>query len=376
MLDATAQSLRAAQIRGEGAASLRIRPVIVGPGMLVITTALWMSGEPRQRLVVTAASLFVMFSFFCSEAIFFRRRELTEGYLLTSMLITLFGLNVVCAGTGGLNNPVLVLLFAPTGVGLAAFGTGPSGHAIVRGLLVSLVLLALFGELDHLPAIASPIREVMTVGSTIVCGVLLYFAVGKLSDAYLSAGGALHRTRQTLLDEATLRARDLEAVGGRVAHELKNPLAAGKGFFELVRKNSDDSRQSERLDVAISELERMNVTLGDCLAFSKPLAALALEAIALQEWIVDLVAASEGSASAAGISLSHSCPALLWTADRPRLWDALSNLLNNALAACRHGDEVSLRCELEDEALRIVVSDSGEGVQTGYMVDEMDRVHG
>jgi signal transduction histidine kinase len=356
---------RTAQARRAGTEFLRIRAVLVAPAMVVLLSALWFSGEHRRRVLAIAGALFTLLCFFVGEAIAFRRRQLTERYLLLSMLITQLGISLVAAASGGLQSPVLPLLLAPTGVALAAFGNSTKSRVILLGLAACLGLLALSSLGIDWPPIVSPLREVMTVLATLLCGVLLYTAIGGLSQAYVSAGTALAATRAALLEEATLRARDLEALGARVAHELKNPLTAAKGLVELVRRHSADA-QRERLDVALAELERMQATLRDALDFSRPAAPLKLATFDLETMLRGLLARHEGVAREAGIGLSlrhaNQSGNDRWRGDEARLTEVLDNLLLNAVHACSAGQHVEISATTEQNLLRIEVRDDGPGM--------------
>jgi signal transduction histidine kinase len=363
-------------VRRAGTEFLRRRAMLVAPAMLILVSALWFSGEPRNRVDAVAACLLTMFAFFVGEAVVLRRRQLSESYLLMSMLVTQGGITLVGIATGGLQSPVVPLLFAPTGVGLAAFGRSGRGRTVLVGLLVSLLALGVGASFPGWPPLGSPLREAMAVAASVLCAVLLYAAIGSLSDAYVVAGNALLRTQNTLLRAATSRATDLEAMGARVSHELKNPLAAAKGLVELVRRHCQDN-QKERLDVALTELERIQTTLQDYLAFSRPLGPLRLVSFDLRTWLQELVSLHEGLAAAAGVTLvlegskrvaasdsrTSSAESLGdWVGDRTRLGEALSNLISNAVQACDVGDEVVVRSRRDALGLSIEVEDSGQGM--------------
>jgi len=366
-------SSRISQVRRVGAAFLRIRAALVAPAMLILASALWFSGEPRFRTTAIVVCLSVMLAFFVGEALVFRRRDISERYLLGSMLVTQLGIASVAASSGGIASPVVPLMLAPTGVGLAAFGSSSSGRTVLLGLVVSLLASALVAGWLAWPPLASPLREVMTFVASVMCGVLLYVAIGRLSDAYVSAGAALARTQSSLLLEARLRARDLEAVGARVAHELKNPLTAAKGLIELVRKHSD-ARQGERIDVALLELGRIQATLADYLAFSRPLAPLEVTTFDVRAWLSDLVAAHEGLARGRGVRLrleftnDAKDDSETWRGDRARLGDAVANLLSNAIYACGEGDRVDVVGRLGSDQLQLEVQDGGVGLDADALL--------
>jgi hypothetical protein len=181
-----------------GAAFLQLRALLVAPALLLLATLLWTSAEPRPRVVAATACFGMMLAFFVSEAVAMRRREISERYLLVSMLFTQLGIALVAVTSGGLQSPVVPLLLAPTGVGVAAFGSQARGRTVATGLLLSLVGVGLGAHLLGWPPMLSPLREGMTLAACVMCGALLYLAIGRLSDAYVSAGSALLRTQSAL----------------------------------------------------------------------------------------------------------------------------------------------------------------------------------
>lgn len=360
-------NLRVQQTRRVGAAFLRARPLILMPVMAVLCTALLMSGEPGARTLTVGAVMGTMLTFFVAEAVYFRHREVDASYLLGSMLFTLLGISAVAAATGGVRSPVLPLLLAPTGVGLAAFGLGWQSKTVIAGLMTCMALLVAASLGDPWPPMSSPVREIMACGATAVCGVLLYVAVGGLSQAYVESGGALARTQRVWLDAASLRARDLEAVGGRVAHELKNPLAAARGLLQLVQRRATGDRDRQRLDVALTELDRMQDVVQNYLSFSRPLRPLDLSTFDLADLLGELCAAQEGAAQQDEVDLQTRCEPLLWTADRARLLDALTNLATNAVSACAAGGRVEIECEAGEEGVKLRIRDDGSGMDADVL---------
>ena len=56
-----------------------------------------------------------------------------------------------------------------------------------------------------------------------------------------------------------------------VGHEIKNPLAGISGAIEILKDTlSDDDSRRQVMDDILSEVERLDNTVRDLLAFSKP----------------------------------------------------------------------------------------------------------
>src|SRR6185503_13780698 len=73
----------------------------------------------------------------------------------------------------------------------------------------------------------------------------------------------------------------------------------------------------------------------------------------------------EPLASAAGIMMRKELmvESARSRCDRDRLFQALSNLLGNAIKFCRRGDRITLRAEQRANELVVAVADTGPGIQ-------------
>jgi PAS domain S-box-containing protein len=149
-----------------------------------------------------------------------------------------------------------------------------------------------------------------------------------------------------------------------VTHELGNPLAAVRGYAQLMRRRSAydeqaldlivaktgllerlirDLLESTRLEVGRMSLQRSWVNLG----------VLAEEAAKLVE--------SRGSDYRLRVDLDGS-PVLVWC-DRDRLAQVFANLLDNAVKYSPTGGEIAIRIEASPSEARVSVSDQGMGIE-------------
>ena len=74
----------------------------------------------RHEVLAVTVGCSVMLGFFLFEALYFRKRPVTERHLLGSLLFTATGLVGACFLTGSIRSPFVPLLFAPTVTAFAA----------------------------------------------------------------------------------------------------------------------------------------------------------------------------------------------------------------------------------------------------------------
>jgi signal transduction histidine kinase len=364
---APSPGIRVLQVREVGAAFLRRRPLIVTPFALLAVTTLAAAGVPRRQLVMVGCAIALAVLAFWAEARRLRRRPLGEAALLRSLAATLAVLGLACAGTGGLGSPLLPLLFAPAVTVFAAFGRTRASAGI---LVAAVALVAALGALPAgvpFPALPRTAHAVLAAGATVTALLLLRTSVAGLTDAYLRSADRLDRMRQDVVEDAAARLRSLEAIGARVAHEVRNPLAAVKGLVRLLARAvpESDERARKRFDVVEGEIERMETLLNEYLSFSRPLDELRLEATDLGALLDDVASVMEARAAEAGVSLrrdgDRGGPVVV-QADGRRLKQAIINLAANALEATPAGGTITLSVRALAAGAEIRVVDDGRGM--------------
>ena len=358
-----------------GASFLRVRPWIVAGPAIGVAVVLVGSGAPPTRLALAAAIQISMLSFFIWEAVQLARAADQAGArafvsprrLEWSLAITVTGLGLATAVTGGARSPMLPMLLAPTGVAFAAFGARPVGRRFLAYLAGWLLALAAFAEIDPWPPMPAAITGALGLAAVALAGVLLWFGVAALSSAHAAAAEDIDDLRRVALREAALRARDLEAIGTKVAHELKNPLAAVIALSQLRARTSTPGPQTEQDEVIARELARMGATLDAYLSHARPLDDLRWQSADAGQIAQEVVAAVEGRAHVAGVALRcegmqevGAGPRIL--VDPSRLTDALLNVVSNALDATPREGEVRLALVRDDRWLAYIVEDTGPGM--------------
>jgi signal transduction histidine kinase len=341
---------------------LRLRPRIAGLGALGNAFVLTTSAVPAAQRTALGLAFAATISAFFLEAWWLTRRPLSEAWLLGSLAATLGALGGGALLSGGLTSPVLPLLFAPVVVGFAAFARTRPSWLLLGEALALFAVLGWWGPLDAFPALPTAAgRDMLWVSSTTS---LLLLAVGVIGlvDAHARIAAELDRLRADMLQEAERRAASVEHLGAQVAHEVKNPLAAARGLVQLVERHVADERDTQRLAVVVSEIDRALSVLQDYLSFARPLSDLKLGVVPLVPLLEDVAGVLEARAHDRGVTLRISGENLEILADRQRLRDAVLNLALNAITALPRGGSVQLSVAREGSRARLTVADDGPGI--------------
>jgi signal transduction histidine kinase len=355
-------TLRRAQLRSVATAFLRIRPMVVGPVAPVVLFALWMGGAPGAQIAALSAVFACVLAFFSFESWRGRRVELGERWLRWSLNATVVLLCVACAVTGATRSPLLPVLFAPVVTAFAAFGRGRESMQIFLSCLILVAALLALPAGTPFPPFPERTAGMVGFGALFVGLTLLYRSVCGLTDAHRRSGEELDALRREALAASLERVRSLEAYAGKLAHELKNPLASIKALSQLLKQSPAGERGPERLSVLTSEIERMERTLEEYLSFSRPLTALELRPVDLSAIAGEARLLIQPRATEAKVEIVQSGSAGSVAGDPRRLREALLNLLSNALEASPAGARIELRLSRTAGVSSIEVVDHGRGI--------------
>ncbi|HUQ06833.1 MAG TPA: HAMP domain-containing sensor histidine kinase [Kofleriaceae bacterium] len=279
---------------------------------------------------------------------------LAQLYLVTAVAVT-----------GGLQSPMLPALGTASVVPVVFFGTQPATRWLTASMLVLFSLVALMPTswlgpgLPHNHHVAAAI---VSFGWTIA---IVTNFITRVLTATQDAACAVDVLNEERVAAAAEHAGRLQAVGAKVAHELKNPLASVKGLVQLVSRSPDAPRTKERLEVMQAEIARMEAILAEYLSFSRPLEDLRPQVLDLAEVTGSAIAAVAGRMESGRISLQVESRHTPIEGDPRRLKEALLNLLSNAVEATPAGGQirVSVNPAIGSDGAIVEVHDSGRGIK-------------
>ncbi|MET0350745.1 MAG: ATP-binding protein, partial [Rhizobacter sp.] len=181
---------------------------------------------------------------------------------------------------------------------------------------------------------------------------------------------ALHDARV----EAERLARTKSDFLATMSHEMRTPMNAVIGLTHLLRRDTTDAAQAERIDHVADAAQHLLHIINDVLDMSRiESGKLSLESIAfdLDALLARCCALVEGAARAKGLVLRNDSAGLpqRLLGDPTRLSQALVNLLSNGVKFTERGS-VTLRGHVvtstdEGVALRFEVRDTGIGIAPG-----------
>ncbi len=163
--------------------------------------------------------------------------------------------------------------------------------------------------------------------------------------------------------DALVRTEKLASVGqlaAGLAHELGNPLAAVRGYVDLLRMDAaPDSTQADALRRCRDEVERMHGLVRQLLDFARQEPARP-EEVAAGTVVEDALASVRPQPALRGIVLTQDVQVGSVRVDRARMHQALVNLLRNAADAGATTIRVEVRAESGSVAWS--VADDGRGI--------------
>ena len=173
------------------------------------------------------------------------------------------------------------------------------------------------------------------------------------------------------------RLATLGQMAAQVAHEVKNPLSAIKSIAQVMREEEQLKDYDRDLELIVSEIDRLNRTVSQLLAFSRPSRA-ETRPVALRELVASTVTLIGNEAKERGVDVKVEAisDVTLTGAQAGALREAFSNLVINAVQATERG-EVTIEASIEpatfphrrnralsEENARLVltVTDTGPGI--------------
>ncbi len=235
---------------------------------------------------------------------------------------------------------------------------------------------------------------VTSFGASALLAIVLFFVLHKLSSPLaklreatdaISGGNFDIRADDSGKDEFSLLAadfnrmaehistqmRELEVIAetkqqmlDNLAHEMRTPLTSIRGYAEyLLNANIDEKEKIDATEYIIAESERLKA-IGEKLlddAFIRE-NGIKCETVNLGETVADTAKKLVFFAGQNGVELHVDAKNIECDCDRLLVGMVISNLVNNAIKACKGNGRVVLTCGIKDERPFISVRDNGVGM--------------
>jgi two-component system, NtrC family, sensor histidine kinase HydH len=164
------------------------------------------------------------------------------------------------------------------------------------------------------------------------------------------------------------RVTAIRTLSAGLAHEVRNPLNSAKLQLELLdrrlRRDHEDPKLLEPIELVHQEIARLSRLLDEFLAFARP-SPLILGDHDLVAIVREVVDAERPIAKARGAVLELELGgrrSLTARVDEHQLRQIIRNLVHNAIEAVRSGGRVTVKLEVDDRHIQLIVEDNGAGI--------------
>jgi len=370
------EALRRSIFAEMGQAQARMKLAMIAPFHAVVLALLAIRGFPSTRVAIQTCVFLMMCGLFAY------RTSPSNQKMLPQLTLAFLTFLASVANTGGLASPLL-----PLGLPMLA-GASVTLARIPRGIFftvcaIGFTALALLSRtaIGDLPVPLTPHEGVPSPEYLVLAFASLGFTVltiarfgSYVSSAYERVALELATRREELCTEGADRTRALEGVAARLAHEVKNPLAAIKGLSAHMARSATDPKSAERLSIVAAEADRLQAIVDSYLSFSRGLEELNVAPTRPYDIARELTLLLETRAADAGVTLEVTgSEDVELNADARKIRQALLNLVLNAMQASPSGEKVTIdvghACAV-DGFLRMRVTDHGAGMSK----DVIDRI--
>jgi signal transduction histidine kinase len=164
-----------------------------------------------------------------------------------------------------------------------------------------------------------------------------------------------------------------------LSHELRTPLSAILGWAQLLRMQAlDHDETAEALEIIERNCQMQQKLIEDLLDVSRiaagklQLNAAPMSLTAVVQAAVDVILpAAQEKQIVIDATLDEDTDSIVGDADR--LQQVMWNLLSNAVKFTPDGGRIELRTETVDGMARVIVKDTGEGIDSQFLPHVFDR---
>ena len=172
-------------------------------------------------------------------------------------------------------------------------------------------------------------------------------------------------TEKNKMENDLLRLDRLHLVGemaASISHEVRNPLCVVRGFLELLAGKKECRKYIEQFELMITELDRANSIITEFLSLAKN-KHVEMKKHNINQIIKSLSPLLEADAAKGDkeiILRLEKVPEIFL--DEKEFRQLLLNLVRNGLEAMPSGGEVTIRTQVEDDEIVLMICDQGSGI--------------
>lgn len=215
--------------------------------------------------------------------------------------------------------------------------------------------------------------------SILVISVLAYFGIPITSSELLisfifipalGTGIMTHTIENWLvtrdIQKQLLKSEKLESIShlsSALAHEIRNPMTAAKGFMQLIVSDVfDEAKNKEYAQIALSEINHAEKIISDFLTYAKP-NATKMDIIYLPDEIKKVIEILEPLAhlNVVEIICEFNSSSFI-NGDKSLIHQCLLNLLKNSIEAMEKGGTLTIYTSQEDNSIQVDIIDTGVGM--------------
>lgn len=176
-------------------------------------------------------------------------------------------------------------------------------------------------------------------------------------------------TGRKRMEEVLRRSEKLTTVGqlaAGVAHEIRNPLTTLRGFIQLQQQTK--KLNPRHIDLMLSELDRINLIVGEFLILAKP-QAVNFQQKDIRFIMGDVISLLDSQAHMHGIEFNIEAEGTsIVHCGENQLKQVFINILKNGMEAMPDGGTIHITIsKTPDEQIRIQIIDQGIGIPEEIM---------
>ncbi|NOV01165.1 ATP-binding protein [Paenibacillus planticolens] len=183
-------------------------------------------------------------------------------------------------------------------------------------------------------------------------------------------------TDRVVLERQIINSEKFSAIGrmaAGLAHEIRNPLTAIIGFFQLSKQAKEPYKLWNYMDLIDTELQSMKQLVSDFVVMAKP-GSPERKAVNLQEFLKDTIRFMDSQAILKNTAIRANLDNVLTIAkiDPSQIKQVLINLLQNAIESIEKNGVIQLSAELDRDngKFKIIIEDNGVGMTK----EELDQI--